>query len=210
MALASNTSYPVGTSGLNTSTPQGAVYTPPPVGQQTTNPNNNIPKSPNTTPTPAPIDLSSSYGKSSNGTIYKLGANGQNTQSFSNPADFFASSGQKSFNNLKFSPYTPTGNETVYGSTPAALNFGTPASSGSGASGGTSTGMLQTLAANQSQNAGTATSTGNPTATTTPANNGANYGTSADPLVQGGGAGVSSGKTVGTFIYGYFKDRLPH
>ena len=130
----------------NTSTASGAVYTPP-VGQQTTSPTNNVKASANTTPTPAPIDLSSSYGKSSNGTIYKLGANGQNTQAFSNPADFFASSGQKSFNNLKFSPYTPTGNETVYGSTPAALNFGTPPSSGSSASGGTSTGMLQTLAA---------------------------------------------------------------
>ena len=60
----------------NTSTASGAVYTPP-VGQQTTSPTNNVKASANTTPTPAPIDLSSSYGKSSNGTIYKLAANGQ-------------------------------------------------------------------------------------------------------------------------------------
>lgn len=188
MALAPNTSYPAGTPGLNTSTPNGAVYTPVPVGQQTTSPSSNLQPKPNTTSTPAPKDLSGTYANV-NGTIY----NTVTKQKFSNPADFFKDSGQTSFNNLKFNTsYTPTGNETVYGSTPTPLNFGTPASTNSGAS----TGTLQTLAAQTAaQNAGTATSTGNPAATTTPANNGATY----TPPNQGT-TGVSSGGTVGNLV----------
>jgi hypothetical protein len=104
----------------------GASLTPAPVGVRAQSPtlpqlNNSLPK------TQAVNDLSSTYGKSSNGTIYKLGANGTPAQAFSNANDFYKDSGLSSFNNTKFSNYTPTGSESIYGQTPAPTPAPTPA-----------------------------------------------------------------------------------
>lgn len=60
----------------------------------------------------APKDLSNTYARTTDGTIY----NKQSQAKFSKPEDFFKDSGQSSFNNLKFdNAYQPSGKESVYG-----------------------------------------------------------------------------------------------
>lgn len=140
------------------------------VGQKTVAPT--VKKPTNTTSTPASIDLSGTYGKSANGTIYNTKTN----TAFSKPADFFTDSGQKSFDNLKFANYTPTGKETVYGSQPvqASVSISQPTQ-----------GILPALAANT------------PTPTPTPTPTTATGAPATPPPPNNGATGVSQGTIIG-------------
>jgi hypothetical protein len=98
--------------------PTSLADMPVPVGQKAVSPTNNIkpPKLTLAANQVAPKDLSSTYGKTADGTVYNKSSHAK----FSNPADFFKDSGQTSFDNIKFDEaYKPSGKETVYGQ-PAA------------------------------------------------------------------------------------------
>lgn len=93
--------------------PPGYSASTPSVGVQATSPANNLITTNNSIPSNqvATKDLSGTYGKASNGTIYNI----KSQTAFSKPEDFYKDSGQTSFDNLKFGDYAPTGKETIYG-----------------------------------------------------------------------------------------------
>lgn len=108
---------------FNTPLPSPAPTPTAPVGVKAKSPVTNVTAPSNKLPAPqvAPKDLSSTYGRTKDGTIYN-----KNSQTkFGKPEDFFKDAGVSDFNNLKFDiNYTPSGKETVYGQATQSFGLG--------------------------------------------------------------------------------------